>query len=241
MVMQQEKHGKLYNLPLILAFTIIGVVAVLYFVHEPFREGMKTAYEVLTSDDDERIHDWVSQFGLIGPLVIILVMVIQMFTFVVPNILIMMIAIISYGPVWGGVLSLVGVFASSSVGYYVGSRLSPVTIKKFVSSKTQTKISSFLHDYGIAAIIIFRLSSFSSDALGFVAGILKMGYRRFILSTLVGITPLIILLCIYGRKGNIEKALIWIAAASLTMFIVYVIYDKKRKHRQHPQRKTKTV
>jgi uncharacterized membrane protein YdjX (TVP38/TMEM64 family) len=162
----------------------------------------------------------------------------QMFTFIVPNILIMIIAIISYGPVWGGLIALLGVFASSSVGYYIGTRLGPITIQKFVSVKTQKKISSFIEEYGVAAIIITRLSSFSNDALGFVAGIVRMGYARFIVSTLVGITPLVVLLAIYGNNDRIEKALIWIAAVSLLTLFAYVKLRERRKRRKKSKKKS---
>jgi uncharacterized membrane protein YdjX (TVP38/TMEM64 family) len=190
---------------------------------------MNKAFEVLTSEDDERIREWVSQFGLLGPVIIILVMVAQMFTFIVPNILIMIIAIISYGPVWGGIIAWLGVFTSSSVGYYIGTRLSPITLQKFVKLETQEKISSFIDDYGAAAIMITRLSSFSNDALGFVAGILRMGYTKFIVSTMVGITPLIVLLAIYGRNDRILKALIWIAVVSMLTLILYIKLRRRRK------------
>lgn len=220
------------NLPLILAALLLAGLVVLYFSYPPFHGGINKAFNVLTSEDDERIRNWVSQFGFLGPAIIVLVMVGQMFTFIVPNILIMIIAIISYGPVWGGLLALCGIFLSSSLGYYIGTRLSPVTLQRFVKLKTQKKITVFIEDYGVVAIIIMRLSSFSNDALGFVAGIVNMGYKRFIISTMVGITPLIVLLALYGRNGRIEKALIWIAAVSLTTLIIYILLREKKKRRK---------
>ena len=81
----------------------------------------------------------------------------------------------------------------------------------------------------MAAIMITRLSSFSNDALGFVAGILKMGYTRFIISTMVGITPLVVLLAIYGHNDRIERALIWIAAVSMITLIVYIKLRERQK------------
>jgi uncharacterized membrane protein YdjX (TVP38/TMEM64 family) len=235
--MRKKAHkspGWKNNLPLIIGAALLGGLVLLYFFYPPFHSGMNKAVEVLTSEDDERIRDWVARFGMLGPLIIILVMVGQMFTFIVPNILIMIIAIISYGPVWGGLLSLLAVFFSSSLGYYIGTRLSQVTLEKFVKLKTQKRISEFIEDYGVAAIIITRLSSFSNDALGFVAGIAKMGYRRFILSTMVGITPLVVLLAIYGNNGRIERALIWIAAVSLITFIVYIkLRERKKRRNRH--------
>jgi uncharacterized membrane protein YdjX (TVP38/TMEM64 family) len=71
-------------------------------------------------------------------------MVVQMFLFVVPNVFLMMVAIISYGPGWGSVISFLGVFSSSSVGYMIGKYLGPVTVRKLMSDKAQKKTSEFI-------------------------------------------------------------------------------------------------
>jgi uncharacterized membrane protein YdjX (TVP38/TMEM64 family) len=56
-----------------------------------------------------------------------------------------------------------------------------------------------------------------------------MSYRKYILATLAGIIPLIVLLAIYGKNGRIERALIWIAAISLVLLVAYIFIDKKKK------------
>jgi uncharacterized membrane protein YdjX (TVP38/TMEM64 family) len=159
-------------------------------------------------------------------------MVVQMFLFVVPNVFVMMVAIVSYGPVWGALISFLGIFASSSVGFLIGKYLGPITVNKLMSTPAQAKTKDFIQHYGVAAIAITRVSSLSNDSLSIVAGLLKMSYKKYILATLSGITPLIILLAIYGRNGKILNALAWIAGVSLVILIVYIIIDKKRKKRQ---------
>jgi uncharacterized membrane protein YdjX (TVP38/TMEM64 family) len=207
-----------------------------YFLIPQFKQEIDTAFDVLTGEDEERIQKWVSTFGIFGPIIIIVGMMLQMFLFVVPNILLMMIAIVSYGPVWGAVISFCGVFAASSLGYYIGSKLSRVTLTKFVSAEHQQTISEYIRDYGVGAIIITRLCSFSNDALSFMAGMLRMKYRKYILSTLIGITPLIVLLAIFGNNKKIEWALIWITAASLILLIVYIVIDRRKKKKNKAQR-----
>lgn len=187
---------------------------------------------MLTSDDELMIERWVEEFGLLGPLVLVLCMVIQMFMFVVPNIFLMIVAIISYGPLWGAVISFIGVFASSTTGYILGRWLGPVTAQKLMSAKTQREITAFIQRYGVLAIGITRISSLSNDSLSIVAGVLKMRYKHYILATLLGITPLIVLLAVYGNNGKILKALVWIAAISLVMLIIYIRLDKKNPNRR---------
>lgn len=217
------------KLPFIISFSLVAIVLACYFLIHPFRQFIDEGFDVLTSNDQDRIQSWVSQFRLAGPIVLILVMVFQMFLFVVPNVFVMMVAIISYGPVWGAVISFIGVYASSSVGYMIGKYLGPVTVNKLLSKKAQKKTSEFIQNYGIPAIAITRISSFSNDSLSIVAGLLKMSYKKYILATLVGISPLIILLAIYGKNGKILKALIWVAVASFIILIIYILIDKKRR------------
>lgn len=226
------KKSSFSKKPIFIYLAIALVLVICYFSFPEFKQEVNEAFDVLTGEDEERIQGYVKTFGIFGPIVIIIGMALQMFMFIIPNVLLMMIAIVSYGPVWGAVISFVGVFVASSFGYYIGRRLSPVTLARFVSVSTQKKIGDFIHDYGVGAIIITRLCSFSNDALSFVAGLLQMNYRKYILSTLTGITPLIVLLAIFGKNEKIEWALIWITLASLIMLIVYILLDKRRKKRK---------
>jgi uncharacterized membrane protein YdjX (TVP38/TMEM64 family) len=234
------KKESLNKKPIYIYLSIAVILVVSYFIFPGFKQAVNEAFDVLTGEDEERIQGYVTTFGVFGPIVIILGMTLQMFMFIIPNVLLMMIAIVSYGPVWGAVISFVGVFVASSFGYYIGNKLSPVTLARFVNVSTQKKIGEFIHDYGVGAIIITRLCSFSNDALSFVAGLLKMDYRKYILSTLTGITPLIVLLAIFGKNEKIEWALLWITLASLIMLIVYIVLDRRRKKKKRsgePQRR----
>lgn len=217
------------KLPLFIGLSLLGILTACYFIIPSFQNFINEAFDVLISDDQERIKKWVAHFKLAGPVVLILIMVVQMFLLVIPNVFIMMVAIIMYGPVWGAVISFLGVFSSSSFGYIIGKYLGPVTVRKLMSEKAHKKTTEFVQNYGVAAIAITRISSLSNDSLSIVAGLLKMSYRKYILATLGGITPLIVLLAIYGRNGNILRALIWITAISLVMLIVYIIVDKRKK------------
>jgi uncharacterized membrane protein YdjX (TVP38/TMEM64 family) len=214
---------------LIISVAIVVILVGCYFLIPSFHDGINNAFVVLTSDDQDRIHDWVKQFKGWGPIIIILSMVAQMFALLIPNLLLFIIAIVCYGPVWGPLICLTGVFLSSTIGYFIGKKLGPRTIDRFVSENTQKKIKVFVERYGVKAIFIARFSSFSSDGISFVAGILEMSYRKYILSSLAGITPLLILLSLYGLSGNMERALIWIAAISLAGLGLYIFLDRKKR------------
>ena len=235
-MVHSTKHRKDKSKKSGLLWISIGMVAVLvlsYFIFPGFKEGVNEAFDVITSEDETRIRSWVQRFGALGPIVLILTMTLQMFMFIIPNILLFMIAIICYGPIWGSLICLVGVFTSSSVGFLIGKKLGSRAIDRFVSEKAQKRIGVFVKRYGVKAIAIARLSSLTSDALGFAAGILEMSYKKFILATMVGITPVIVLIAIYGKNGKIEKGLIWIAGISLVLLVAYIFIDRHKRRDEY--------
>jgi uncharacterized membrane protein YdjX (TVP38/TMEM64 family) len=228
MVKNKATQQKTSKLPLILSVSLLAVLVACYLIFPSFKEGITEAYDVLTSDDEELVKDWVSQFGAWGPVVIICAMVMQMFLFIIPNILLIMICILSYGPIWGSLLAWFGVLLASTVGYFIGNKLSPVTVRRLVSAKTQNKLKEFISTYGMKAIIVLRISSFSNDGLSLVAGLLNMEYKRFIVATLIGITPLITILAIFKNNGSIEKGLLYMGVILVIGLIVYIAIDRRR-------------
>ncbi|MFD2245494.1 TVP38/TMEM64 family protein [Pontibacter ruber] len=220
--------------PLIITCIILGILVGLYFILPGFQEGVKTGWEVLSSGEEKRISEWVSQFGFWGPLFIVLAMVAQMFLLVVNVVALMLVAIIAYGPVWGSVIAVVAVLVASTVGYLIGRSIGEAGISKLIGEKAQRKVTGFVDDYGIWAIIIARVSPLlSNDAVSFVAGLTGMGFIKFMTATFAGIVPLTILLAWLGESNDrLKNGLLWVGIISLVVLIGYVLFDKYRNKNQ---------
>ncbi|TDQ30594.1 TVP38/TMEM64 family protein [Zeaxanthinibacter enoshimensis] len=231
--MSQEKSKK-SKIPFYASLGIIISLFVLYFLVPSVREFLTHAWDVLTSEDEARIKEWISGFGYLGPLVLVLAMVLQMFLIIIPTVLLMVVSVLAYGPVWGSLIIFVAVACASSVGYFIGRFLGEGKVGKLIGGKTERKISKFIEDYGFWAVVITRLNPFlSNDAISFVAGILRMGYLRFMGATLLGIAPLTIFLAIIGQSTQtLKTGLLWGSLVSLAGFAAYVWWDKKRKKDQ---------
>ncbi len=231
--MSQEKSKK-SKIPFYASLGIIISLFVLYFLVPSVREFLTHAWDVLTSEDEARIKEWISGFGYLGPLVLVLAMVLQMFLIIIPTVLLMVVSVLAYGPIWGSLIIFVAVACASSVGYFIGRFLGEGKVGKLIGGKTERKISKFIEDYGFWAVVITRLNPFlSNDAISFVAGILRMGYLRFMGATLLGIAPLTIFLAIIGQSTQtLKTGLLWGSLVSLAGFAAYVWWDKKRKKDQ---------
>ncbi len=209
---------------------LVGIVASYFFIPS-VQQFLHEAWQVLTSNNNQRIEQWIAEFGWYGPFVLVLAMIIQMFLLVIPSVALMVVSVLAYGPFWGSLIILSAVFAASSVGYVIGRFLSETFIMKLLGPNTENKIEQFIKNYGFWAVFVTRLNPIlSNDAISFVGGIVKMDYWRFILATLLGILPLTILIAILGENiENLKSGLLWGSIISLIAFIIYVVYDKIKK------------
>ncbi|WP_339725153.1 TVP38/TMEM64 family protein [Maribacter stanieri] len=219
------------KLPLYISIALVLGIVTSYFLIPEVKEFLDEAWSVLTSDDEERVQKWVSGFGWLGPIVLVLAMIAQMFLLVVPSILLMVVSVLAYGPIWGSVIIIVSVYAASTVGYFIGSYFGDTIVKRIIGKKSEKKVASFLDDYGFWAVIVTRLNPFlSNDAISFVGGLLRMGYWKFMGATLVGIAPLTAFIAIFGKSiDELKMGLLWGSVISLLAFGAYIWWDKKHK------------
>ena len=217
--------------PLFISLAILASLLISYFSFPDFRGALNQAWDALTSGDPRQTQQWVNGFGWLGPLMIIFVMVVQMFLIIIPSWLLMIVAIVAYGPFWGSLIVFAGIFVASSVGYLIGRYLGSGTVIRLIGKKAERKVSDFIGHYGIWAIIITRINPFlSNDAISFMAGLVQMRYRAFILSTLAGIAPLIVLMASLGEMtGGMSTGLLWFSVISLAGFIAFIWWDRKKR------------
>lgn len=228
---KQKKHSSSSKWIYIISGSLIAAAVASYFLIPDFQSFVDTTYRILTSNDRQRISEYMKGFGFWGPLVIVVTMIVQMFLIVVPSWLLMIVSVLAYGQFWGAVLSVVAVFVASTVGYFIGKALSEATINKLLGEKTERKMQDYIDQYGFGAVIIFRLAPFlSNDAISIIGGMLRMGYWKFIGATMLGIIPLSILIAFFGENtSTLKTGLLWVGGISLLLYIAYIIYEQRKK------------
>ncbi len=217
------------KIPLIISIALVSVLVLSYFLIPDVKNELNNAWNVLTSQDEQRTKAWVNQFGFWGPIIIVVAMIAQMFLIIIPSPFLMVASILAYGPYWGSLIIFLAIFAASSIGYAIGAYLGANAVKRILGEKSENKIENFIDHYGFGAVFVTRLSPFlSNDAISFVGGILRMGYWKFIGATMLGIAPLTILIAYLGENNDrLQNGLIWGSIISILLFIAYVWWDKK--------------
>lgn len=209
---------------------LLAALVVLYFLLPPFQAFLDRAFDLIRSGDRKELQGWVRGFGFWGPILILALMLGQTVLAFVPSVLIMVIAVLAYGPWWGGLLSWGGLLIAATFAYLIGRALGPVTVDRLIGHAAERKVEEYVERYGLWAVIAARVSpALSTDAISYVAGLARMRYERFILATAVGILPLAVLISFLGEEiDRLRSGLIWITLVSLLLFAAFVIYDRHR-------------
>ena len=135
----EASSTKKSKLPIYLSLLLLAILAICYFTVPSVNDFFNEAWNILTSDDEAKIKTWVESFGWLGPVVIVLAMVVQMFLIVIPTLLLMIVAILAYGPIWGSVIVFIAVFVASSVGYFFGKYVGTEVISNLLGEKPSKK------------------------------------------------------------------------------------------------------
>ena len=216
----------------LLTGAILAALIIFYFAHQPFQQFINETWNILWSEDKDRISAHFESFGFWGPIAIIIVMILQIFLVIFPSWLPMIVAVLAYG-FWGGALiSITGVYCASSIAFYMGKWLGEDHLEKIMGKSKNKQVEYWVSEYGFWTIAIFRISPFlSNDAISIIAGMLSMKYRKFIFATLTGITPLAFAIAYFAQDiDKLKNGLYWIGGAGILIYGIYVYIDyRKRK------------
>ncbi len=215
--------------PLLVSAAVIAGLILTYFLSPGARDFAQQAWEALQSGEYDRVSRWFDELGWMGPLVIILLMVVQMFLIVLPSWGLMIISVIAYGPFWGAVTAVVAVGVASSIGYVLGRAFGRAALEKLAGKNEG--VQRFIERYGFGAVFLFRISPLlSSDAISLIAGVLHMEFGRFMAATLLGITPLAAAIAYFGSEADkMKTGLYWLGGIGLALYAAFIWWDWRRK------------
>lgn len=128
----------------------------------------------------------------------------------------------------GFLYTSIGALIGGSISFFLSRILGQSFIKKFENNKLKN-IQNLLKKNGFLMILLLRLIPlFPFDLISYGAGLTKISYRDFILGTLIGTIPGILVFVNLGAQWiTFNKASIYLSMSLLIIFIVTSVFLKK--------------
>ncbi len=176
----------------------------------------------------QQIKDYVNSFGGLAPIIYII-----MFTFVpltlFPDSLLAIAGGMCFGLFWGSIYTMVGALSGGTLAFYIARLIKKGLIKK-PSSKDLGGLSKSIEERGFWIVLLLRLIPlFPYDVISYSAGLSGISIKDFLLATLLGTIPGIIVFTNVGDKAtDIGSRDFYISLSLLVALLVISVILKNR-------------
>jgi uncharacterized membrane protein YdjX (TVP38/TMEM64 family) len=119
---------------------------------------------------------------------------------VAPVSVLMLGAVIAFGPIRGGLYALAGSLASASVVFWIGRLVGRSSLERILKDRA-TRIEHVLSDHGVVTVAIARNVPIAPySVINLIAGASPIRFRDYFFGTLLGFLPALAALALVGDR-----------------------------------------
>nr|WP_277231293.1 TVP38/TMEM64 family protein [Romboutsia timonensis] len=211
---------------------IIALVLIYLFV-PTVNDIVNNMTSYLVKLDMEGLKEYILSFGIWGPVVSFLLMILQSVAAPLPAFVITFANAALFGWVYGAILSWTSAMAGAAICFYIAKFLGRNTVENLTSKFALDDVDKFFAKYGKHTILIARLLPFMSfDLVSYAAGLTSMSFSSFFIATGIGQLPATI---VYSYVGGMltggaklmMTGLLTLFALSILIYVIKKIWDEK--------------
>ncbi|MDZ5252538.1 TVP38/TMEM64 family protein [Clostridium sp. LIBA-8841] len=165
--------------------------------------------------------------GYFAPLIYIIAFSLVPLTFF-PDSLLAILGGTLFGLSRGFLYTSIGALIGGSISFFISRILGQSFVEKLENDKLKN-IQNLLKDNGFLMILLLRLIPlFPFDLISYGAGLTKISYKDFVLGTLIGTIPGILVFVNLGAQWiSFNKESIYLSVSLLILFIIVSLFLKK--------------
>lgn len=182
----------------------------------------------------EAIQEWVGQFGVTGPLAMVVLQVVQVVVAPIPGAATAVASGFLFGPWIGSLVSVTGITAGSVLAFLLARRFGRPLVERLVPTGSLERVDGFVRRRGATALFLFFLIPFlPDDAACLAAGLSPIPFRLFIVLVLVARTPSIVVGSLTGAGliGLSPAAWVLVALGAIALTLLLARYEKRISER----------
>lgn len=180
--------------------SIAGII-LSYLLIPGLSKFLKTSLSLLRGYDFHGLRTWVLSYGIVAPLASIALMVVQSVVPFVPGVMMTLTNTWLFGWMFGSLYSGIGALLGAALDFYLARWYGKPFLDRFIQDKYIESLNHYILHHGVIAVLIARLIPIVPfKVVSYSAGFSAMPFRLFILITLLGQMPAIVLYSILGQR-----------------------------------------
>ncbi|MDQ3654904.1 MAG: TVP38/TMEM64 family protein [Chloroflexota bacterium] len=196
-----EQTVRRAQIAVILFVLAAGVIA--YFTIDGFRAEMQTLGGIAARNDVDALRDYILSFGVWAPVISTGLMILQSIIAPIPAFLIVFANGMAFGTIPGWLLSLFGQTLAAAVCFGIARALGRNAVQALIGKFGLESADAWFARWGVIGLFITRLvPGIGFDAISYAAGLTKMTFPTFMLVTLAGSGPQLLLYSFLGENAT---------------------------------------
>lgn len=160
--------------------TAVGIAFCVAFTVYGMQKGLFTSQEAM--------EQFLKPFGIWGPLIFVLIQVVQVVVPIIPGGVSCLGGVLLFGPLWGFIYNYVGICIGSACAFLISRRLGMKAVERAADGQKYGKYLKWMEngtfDKWFALAIFFPAAP--DDLLCFLAGVTSMSFKKFLIIILLG-------------------------------------------------------
>jgi uncharacterized membrane protein YdjX (TVP38/TMEM64 family) len=196
-----------------------------------FRQPLVELLHIIS--DQQAVSEYLKSYGALGPVVLFVLMVAQVFVAVIPGHALMVTAGYVYGRL-GLFIVIASTILGSQVAFMVARWYGRDLINKLASSEIIERWNQAAQNQGVVFYFFaFVLPIFPSDLMCYVAGLATISPKRFFIANILGRTCCAVFVTLIGIYGMHPPVEFWVAAiVAISIFFAGWAFYKKQNSLQ---------
>ena len=182
----------------------------------------------------ELVKSIILSWGIFGPLLIILLQIVQGMTSFFPDSAVIIASGFLYGPILGILYNTIGELTSAIIFYVIARKYGRKILNTFIKDEHVENFQKILNKKGKWMIFFCRIIPvFPNNVINFTAGFAKLSFKEVIIINLVAIIPYTTVFALFGDKIGVilnNPLLLVITTIIIALWITsYLFIDNVKK------------
>ena len=180
--------------------------------------------------DVAALRAFVAGFGVLAPVVLILLQTLQVVLAPIPGQVLAVVAGYLFGPWWGTLFNVIGIGLGSTIAFWLSRRFGRAYVERVVSAAVLERFDDLVERRGLPALfVLFLIPGLPDDALCFVGGLTTIPLRKLVVVAVVGRAPAFFLANVLGdlvATGELGRAGLLFAVVTVVAVTAYLQRDR---------------